>query len=76
MKPIMKYEYFDVYLYIEKPKTNIYILVSRHGDTLGEIRWWGSWRQYCFFPAEETVFSRGCLKDIQDFIESEMEKRK
>lgn len=33
---------------------------------LGDIRWFGRWRQYCFFPQAETVFNVGCLSDIND----------
>jgi hypothetical protein len=52
-------------------KTNKYAVTSnRGGIALGEIRWHGRWRQYTFFPATETLYSRGCLRDIADFIES------
>ena len=40
------------------------------------MRWYGAWRQYCFFPYPETVFSAGCLKDVQEFIEALMAERR
>lgn len=41
----------------------------RSGDSLGVVRWYGPWRQYCFYPSGETIFNKGCLIDIQTFIE-------
>jgi hypothetical protein len=38
------------------------------GDLLGYIRWYSPWRQYCFFPHSDTVYSAGCLNDINNFI--------
>lgn len=58
-------------------KTEVWRMDSgKDGVQLGEIRWFGRWRQYCFFPTSETVFSKGCLGDIRDFIKGRMEYRK
>jgi hypothetical protein len=43
---------------------------------LGEIKWFGRWRQYAFFPEPETVFEHQCLKDIVAFMEGLMLERK
>ena len=47
---------------------------------LGSVQWYSSWRQYCFLPADETVFSGGCLDDITTFMKElrafELEERK
>ena len=43
------------------------------GATLGEIKWYGAWRQYCFFPARDTVFSAGCMTDLAAFLEGATE---
>jgi hypothetical protein len=43
---------------------------------LGEIRWFGRWRQYAFFPAKDTVFNVDCMADIAAFIKDRMEERK
>jgi hypothetical protein len=42
---------------------------------LGEIRWYGPWRQYCYYPPIESIFSAGCLQDIADFIKQLMDNR-
>jgi len=54
-----------------KPKTNVYAVYSKmHGFVIGLVKWYGNWRQYCFFPEPDTVFNKICLKDICKFIES------
>lgn len=37
---------------------------------LGQIRWHGAWRQYCFFPSAETIFNNDCLLTIVDRVET------
>jgi hypothetical protein len=41
---------------------------NRTGDVLGQVRWNGAWRSYCFYPVPETVWSGGCLEDVSTFI--------
>lgn len=36
---------------------------------LGEIRWYGSWRCYAFFPSANTLFERECMRTIADVCE-------
>ncbi len=68
---ILTYQFFTVE---QQPlvggrKTHDYLVRNRHsGDMLGVIRWYGPWRQFCFFPRGETVWSRGCLADINAAI--------
>lgn len=53
-----------------KPKTMVVGVYSKKsGNILGEIKWFGRWHQYAFFPKSETVFNTECLSDIQSFIE-------
>jgi hypothetical protein len=42
----------------------------RYGEQLGVVKWNGQWRQYCYFPTCEAVYSAGCLNDIAEFIKS------
>lgn len=54
-----------------KRKTAIYeCRNNRSGDVLGWVKWYGPWRQYCFFTRNGMVFNTGCLEDIQTFIKS------
>ncbi len=73
----MSKSYLEFELVEKKPKTDVYSVNSiSSGFKLGTIKWFGSWRQYCFFPNGETVFNQGCMKDIQDFMGNLMEIRK
>ena len=63
-----KYLYFS--LLENKPKTRVFGVHARSSDIqLGIIKWHGPWRQYCFFPAPDCLFSKGCLEDINLFID-------
>lgn len=42
---------------------------------LGKISWYAPWRQYCFMPEPGTVFSKGCLEEIQNYIKNLMSER-
>jgi len=70
-------EYIEIGKYItafdETPdnrKTKIYFLCNSRNELihLGKIKWHGAWRQYCFFPEEDTLFNSDCLNDITDFL--------
>lgn len=62
-----KYLYFT--LLENKPKTRVFGVHSKSSDfQLGIIKWHGPWRQYCFFPTADTLYSKGCLEDINNFI--------
>jgi hypothetical protein len=52
-----------------RPKTAVYGVFSKHhGDRLGIIKWFGPWRQYCFFSMDVSVFSSGCFQDLEKFL--------
>jgi hypothetical protein len=71
MEDIMKTEYKYIYFVklTERPKTSVYACMnSRSGTAIGLVRWYGPWRQYCFFPEPNCVFNVGCMDDIKDFI--------
>lgn len=62
-------KYMTFRLVEQKPKTGVYhVLNNSSGFLLGIIRWYGPWRQYCFFPEAQTLFNVGCMQDIIDFI--------
>jgi len=55
----------------KKPKTSTWECRNNSTeDTLGTVKWYGPWRQYCFFPEPigGLVFNDGCLKDICHFM--------
>lgn len=53
-------------------KTKVWRVVSNEGGIeLGQIRWFGRWRGYAFFPHGGMVFEQQCLRDIAAFVEAE-----
>lgn len=46
----------------------IYVMNRSNDAVLGEIKWYGAWRQYCFFP-HEVILSYECLEDIAKVCE-------
>lgn len=59
-------------------KTDTYLIFTKTGDqtVLGEIKWYGPWRQFAFFPQPNCLFEKTCLQDITDFLKKLMEDRK
>lgn len=58
-------------------KTEIWSVDSKSGGfPLGQIKWFGRWKQYCFYPARVTVFNIDCLRDISAKIKELMARRK
>ncbi len=61
----------------EKPKTKVYSVISKRDECeLGEIKWYPSWRKYCFFGTIEfeTVLSEDCMLTISIFT-TELNKK-
>lgn len=65
-----KYIHFEL---VDMPNRKTSVFLCRNNSSkaiLGQIKWYGPWRQYCFFPNDlaETVFNVACLQDICHFI--------
>ena len=63
---------------LERPrKTKVFKVKTKEGDSvLGTIKWFGRWRKYSFYPHMDTIFEQTCLRDIAQFIDELMLKRK
>jgi hypothetical protein len=71
-----RYRYISFGRRISKTKTAVYACHNNSsGAEVGIVKWYGPWRQYCFFPARGTIFSKGCMEDVNDFIRQLMEER-
>lgn len=69
-------EFREIVDFAKQRKTNKYSVQSKFDHTiLGEVKWHSHWRQYCFFPASDCVWSRDCLEDLALFIKELMEDR-
>lgn len=68
-------DFMDVSSQAKKTKT--FLVINRESKTqIGEVKWYGAWRQYSFFPNPKTVYERQCLLDIAKFINQLMVERK
>lgn len=75
MKTKYKYIYFVKFKYL--PKTSAWECYNiKNGSLLGEVKWYGPWRQYSFFPIAHTIFNKSCLEDINHFIGQLTDQRK
>lgn len=63
-----RYEYLEFVRKEASGKTSKWDCLTQHGVALGSVSWYGSWRQYCYFPTCQAVYSAGCLSDISDFL--------
>ena len=68
-------DFFRCFKYIsfkkieDKAKTSVWSCRNnKSGSELGVVKWYGPWRQYCYFPTVQAVYSAGCLEDIKVFI--------
>ena len=58
-------------------KTEVWNILSKtSGFILGQIKWYGAWRQYCFYPSPNSIFNIGCMDDIKKMINELMSARK
>lgn len=64
-----KFEFINFVYMGGTGKTTVwYCFNNKSCVQLGNVRWAAPWRQYVFYPANETLFSAGCLADIITFI--------
>jgi len=54
-------------------KTMVYSVRTTHISNpemskLGVIKWYGSWRKYCYFPLGDTVYDDRCMTQIIHFM--------
>lgn len=49
-------------------------VLNKAGAHLGEIRFSGAWRKYCFFPHASTQFDSSCLFEICEFLSMQTAK--
>ena len=43
-------------------------VLNKAGAHLGEVKFSGAWRKYCFFPHGSTQFDSSCLFEIFEFL--------
>ena len=54
---------------VEGRKTPILHIHSNEGYYLGDIKWYGAWRKFCFYPVSDTIWDDKCLSELLNFLE-------
>jgi len=65
-RPLIDTEYLRFDELPKIGKTRRIVVLSRRRLHLGDIRWYGAWRQYVFDAAPNTIFNNGCLASLAD----------
>lgn len=77
MTDIVKYKWIHFSPLLFTGKTTVYNCYNtEHGSLLGQVKWYGGFRKYSFFPEQNIVFETQCLKDIAAFLDKLMLERK
>ena len=72
-----QYQYTHFVEIAKKPKTSVWSCRnSGSGAELGTVSWYGPWRQYCYFPTAQAVYSDSCLIGIAAFLGDLNDERK
>ena len=56
-------------------KTFVWTVYSHGGIALGEIKWFGQWRKYSFWPFNYTTWDNNCLNEVVAFMDKAMKER-
>lgn len=68
-QPPVEYKYIYFVKVEDKPKTSVWHCRNQKSKRIvGVVKWYGPWRQYCFFPEGDVVFNVDCLANINHFI--------
>jgi hypothetical protein len=77
MNILKETEYLRFIEFQKKEKTRVIAVMNKHHqEIIGMIKWFGRWRQYCFFPSSETIWNINCLCDINSIITMLADERK
>jgi len=66
-KPTLRTKYQFIH-FEQASKTAWRCVNNRSHDSLGLVRYYGPWKQWIYMPEHQTIYSAGCLADIQAFI--------
>lgn len=54
--------------YVQERKTPILVIKNWDDMELGQIKWYQSWRKFCFYPDDGTIWDNKCLSELLEFI--------
>lgn len=62
LKQVKKYFQTERHLFI--------IYYGYDNNCLGQIRWFSSWRKFCFYPNMDTIWDNKCLCEVVEFLDT------
>lgn len=65
-----EYLSFELDDHYEGKTERVTVISKKRLEILGEIKWFGRWRQYAFFPADGTIWNSQCLEDVDGCLET------
>jgi uncharacterized protein YprB with RNaseH-like and TPR domain len=77
MNILKETQYLRFVEFEKKQKTKVIAVMNKHHEEIiGMIKWFSRWRQYCFFPTNNTVWNINCLNDVNLVITMLTDERK
>lgn len=77
MELVTNFKWIQFSAVVHTGKTTVYNCFNKEfGTLLGQVKWYGAFRKYSFFPEANIVFEETCLKDIASFLAQLMLERK
>lgn len=65
----VEYKYISFVESITNKNKQVWQCVNNSSkEELGLVKWYATWRRYCYFPTVQAVYSDDCLDDISHFI--------
>ncbi len=70
--PVSSMSWIRMELRHDTGKTKVWDVLSKETNIpLGQVRWFGRWRKYAFFPNNDTVFEPTCLNELAGFCQEQ-----
>lgn len=59
---------FHSHTFSDRKTPIVFVYSKNSGEKLAEIRWFGRWRQFAFFPEPGTIWNPDCLASVTEVI--------
>lgn len=69
-----EYKHIKIQRDVGSPNLTAFLVLSKNGKLLGQIRWWKRENQYRLYPYKNTALGKGHLDDISSFIDGLMKE--
>lgn len=77
MELTKEYKWIVLSAVVNTGKTIVYNCSNKENRVLlGQVKWYGAFRKYSFFPEPNMVFESQCMRDIVSFMDQLMLERK